>query len=258
MENVERQQNYTIMEGHELPSEGKVYDGVKVNPHIELRSMTARDEMKRLGSSSTEFKTLADIIESCMIEKPAIHVYDMTLADYEYLLHKLRVITYGHDYKMVVKCNHCNEVFEHVANLDLLMVKDFDQAIFDELQTFVLPDNGDTIKIKPQTPRILDEIVARNRASKKQAKQAEMDFTTLYQLKFAIDEVNGIKQDPISLENYINRLSGKDMMKILNNLDKINRCYGIDNTIFVDCPECGGEIETFFRLGQEFFRPTTI
>ena len=55
MENVERQQNYTIMEGHDLPSEGKVYEGVKVNPHIELRSMTARDEMKRLGSSSTEF-----------------------------------------------------------------------------------------------------------------------------------------------------------------------------------------------------------
>ena len=55
----ERQQNYTIAEGYELPSKGLIYEGVSVNPHVELRSMTARDEMKRLNSSTTPFKTLA-------------------------------------------------------------------------------------------------------------------------------------------------------------------------------------------------------
>ena len=75
MENFEntRQTNYTIAEGYELPSKGKIYS-VAVNPHVELRSMSARDEMKRLSPSSTQFKKLADIIEGCMIEKPAIHV----------------------------------------------------------------------------------------------------------------------------------------------------------------------------------------
>ena len=43
--NSERQNDYTIMEGYELPSKGKIYSE-NVNPHIELRSMTARDEMK--------------------------------------------------------------------------------------------------------------------------------------------------------------------------------------------------------------------
>ena len=99
---VERQTDYTIMEGYELPSKGKIY-AENVNPHIELRSMTARDEMKRLSPSSTPLKTLADIIEDCFIEKPAIHVYDMCLGDYEYLLHRLRIVTYGDSYKSV--CN---------------------------------------------------------------------------------------------------------------------------------------------------------
>ena len=62
----EKQTNYTLMEGYELPSKGKIYDE-PVNAHIELRSMTARDEMKRLAPSTTPLKTLADIIEGCML-----------------------------------------------------------------------------------------------------------------------------------------------------------------------------------------------
>ena len=73
-----RQTGFTIMEGYTLPSKGKIYSE-NVNPLIELRSMTAREEMRRLSPSSTPLKTLADIIEDCCIEKPAIHVYDMSL-----------------------------------------------------------------------------------------------------------------------------------------------------------------------------------
>ena len=64
MATTNRQTDYTIMEGYELPSKGKIYSE-NVNPHIELRSMTGRDEMKRLSPSSTPLKTLADIIEDC-------------------------------------------------------------------------------------------------------------------------------------------------------------------------------------------------
>ena len=36
--------NYTISEYFTLPSEGKIYD-TKVNPQINLRSMTTQEEM---------------------------------------------------------------------------------------------------------------------------------------------------------------------------------------------------------------------
>ena len=77
---AERQTNYTIGEGMDLPSKGLIYNK-PVKSYVELRSMTARDEMKRLAPSTSQFKTLADIIEGCMIEKPAIHVYDMALGE---------------------------------------------------------------------------------------------------------------------------------------------------------------------------------
>jgi hypothetical protein len=123
----ERQTNFTIMEGHELPSKGLIYDK-KVNPHVELRSMTAKEEMQRLAVTSAPLKNLADIIESCMLEKPAVHVYDMAIGDYEFLLHRLRVVTYGNKYKITVGCPHCGHLTETELNLDALEIQEFDQA----------------------------------------------------------------------------------------------------------------------------------
>ena len=253
----ERQTQYTIAEGYELPSKGKIYN-VAVDPHVELRSMSARDEMKRLSPSSTQFKKLADIIEGCMIEKPKIHVYDMALGDYEFLLHKLRIVTYGPKYKMGLSCPHCLEAFEADADLEQLTIIDFDEDKFNELQTFVLPKSGDTIKIKFQTPHMLDDIELQTKEAKRKFKSADVEFDLLFLLKNVIDEVNGAKMSPDKLETYINNLPAKDMVKIVNNVDALNACVGVDSKLIVDCPHCGGEVRTFFRFGSECFRPTNI
>ena len=253
----ERQTKYTIAEGYELPSRGKIYS-VPVEAHVELRSMSARDEMKRLSPSSTQFKKLADIIEGCMIEKPTVHVYDMALGDYEFLLHKLRIVTYGPKYKMGLTCPHCGASFESDADLEQLEITEFDEEKFEALRSFVLPKSGDSIKIRFQTPRMLDEIEAQTKEARRKFKGAEVDFDILILLKNIIDEVNGNKLAPEKLETYINNLPAMDLVKIINNLDELNACVGINTKLIVDCPNCGGEVLTFFRFGSEFFRPTNI
>jgi hypothetical protein len=214
--------------------------------------------MKRLSPSSSRFKKLADIIEGCMIEKPAIHVYDMALGDYEFLLHKLRIVTYGPDYKLAIGCPFCGHTFEGNANLEQLQIIDFDEEKFRALQTFQLPVLGDTVKIKFQTPRMLDEIEAKTKEMKRKYREAELDFNLFILLEAVIDEVNGIKLDPMKAENYISKLPARDMTKIVNNLDALNELIGLDASLFVDCPNCGDEVKTFFRFGAEFFRPTNI
>ena len=74
--------------------------GFKVNPNIKIRSMTTEEEMKRLGYTEQPYKMLSEIIDDCLVDKPGISTYDMCLGDYEFLLHKLRVVTYGSDYKI--------------------------------------------------------------------------------------------------------------------------------------------------------------
>lgn len=253
----ERQTKYTICEGSELPSKGLIYDK-PVASHVELRSMTARDEMKRLSPNTSQFKTLADIIESCMIEKPAIHVYDMALGDYEYLLHRLRIVTYGDEYKLYLRCPHCGEEFDPVAHLEELRIKEFDLDKFNEARTITLPKCGKTVTIKFQTPRMLDEIEAKTKEMKRKFKEATIDFNLLVLLESVIDTIDGVKPSGPNLETFINQLPALDMMKIVNSVDTLNSLVGLDNLLTVDCDKCGGEVRTSFRFGSEFFRPSNI
>ena len=255
----ERQTNYTIMEGYELPSKGLIY-GTKVDPHVELRSMTARDEMKRLSPSTTPLKTLADIIEGCMIEKPAIHVYDMALGDYEFLLHKLRIVTYGEDYAVTLRCTNpdCGHVFDYTMKLGSLLLKNFDIDEFNELKTFTLPETGKLISLNFQTPRYLDEKDARVKELKRRFKNVTIDFETLVKMTMAIETVDGNALPQKELETFIQNLPAKDMAKILNSMDKLNAYIGIDTTFYASCPNCNEEVKSFFRFGPEFFRPTNI
>ena len=254
---TERQTNYTIGEGLDLPSKGKIYSK-NAPSQVELRSMTARDEMKRLSPSTTQFKSLADIIEGCMIEKYPVHVYDMALGDYEYLLHRLRIVTYGDEYKLVLRCPYCGEEIETIAHLEELEIKEFDLEKFNAARTITLPRSGHTVTLKFQTPRMLDEVESKTRDMKRKFKSAEVNFELLTLLTSVIDTVDGTKMDLVRLEGFIDKLPALDMTKILNSVDTLNSLVGIDNRLTVDCPKCGGEVRTTFRFGQEFFRPSNI
>ena len=247
---TERFTNYTIGECAELPSKGKIY-GDNIPAVVELRSMTARDEMKRLSPSTTQFKTLADIIEGCLIEKLPIHVYDMALGDYEYLLHRLRIVTYGDEYKMSIRCPFCGEYVDTVAHLEELEVQEFDQSAFEAVRTITLPKSGSTVTLNFQTPRMLDE-------NETKVKDYKRRFNLLVTLISAIDTVDGLHLDSVKIENFVNKLPALDMTKILNAIEELNSLVGIKNSIVVDCTKCGGEVPTSFRFGSEFFRPTNI
>ena len=252
-----RQTDFTIMEGYTLPSKGKIYD-VSVNPLVELRSMTGREEMRRLSPSSTPLKTLADIIEDCCIEKPAIHVYDMSLGDYEFLLHKLRIVTYGEDYRVSLRCSECGELIDTVAKLDQLSVKEYDEEQIRDLQTFSLPMSGHTVSLNFLTPRRVEDMEVKAKDMKRRYKTATIDFDTLVRAMCNIDTINGEKKNEHDLETFVTNLPARDLQKILNNIDKLNQQIGLDNILYLTCPKCGEEVTTFFRFGPEFFRPSTI
>lgn len=254
---MERQTDFTIMEGYTLPSKGKIYE-TAVNPNVELMSMSARHEMRRLSPSNTPLKTLADIIEECCVEKPAIHVYDMALGDYEFLLHKLRIVTYGEDYKVSLRCSGCGESIETIAKLDQLNVKEFNEDEIRNLQTFTLPKSRRMITLNFTSPRMVEEMDVKVKDMKRKYKTATIDFETLVRLLTHIDLVDGEKKPETELDNIITNLPALDLQKLLNNIDKLNQQVGLENILYLTCPKCGEEITTFFRFGPEFFRPSNI
>ena len=244
--------DYIIAEDYTLPSKGKVYNK-EINPHIRLRSMTTREEMKRLNHSDKIYKNLCDVIDDCLVEKPGISTYDMCLGDYQFLLHKIRIVTYGPQYKTSITCPFCGCTNERTINLEDVEVKEYDGEL-DKYLEFDLPRTGKHIKLKLQTPRMLDEIEARAKELRKKQPNSEPAF--LLSIQAMIDTVDGQKLDVIKLEDFVTSLPMMDVQYIIKHTEKINEMVGVDTSVRDTCDVCRLEHSGSFRITSEFFGPT--
>ena len=244
----------TIVENYTLPSKGLIYK-TPFNPEITLRSMTLAEEMRRLQSSDDAYRPMSDVIDDCIETKLPISSYDMCLGDYQFLLHKLRIVTYGPDYKLTVLCPRCGAQNELNINLDALKAIELPDN-YQEMMEITLPRSNDVVKIKFQTPRMLDQITKERKDMKKQFPDLKGDPTMLLTLQNVVDEVNGRKMSKLALQEYIKNLPMLDIQYLLQMSSKLSDCVGVDPIIEYTCEECGGEEKASFRFTPEFFTPT--
>lgn len=245
--------NYTIQETFTLPSKGKIYD-VNINQDVTLRSMKLMEEMRLTSPSPYEYKNMCDVIEACMVDKPAVHVYDMCIGDYQFLVHKLRVVTYGNMYKFATKCTKCGTWTTQELNLDELEVLEYDEE-FDKLKTITLPQCGMQIELNFTTPRMLDEI-ERKRTERLAKDPEQLDPRLELVLKSVIAKVDGKILPYVSLENFINQLSMKDINYIIKSSDKLNGRIGVDTTFGCQCSKCRANYLATFCFTPEFHSPS--
>lgn len=246
--------DYIIKESYTLPSLGKVYN-VAVNPEVSLRSMTTEDEMKRLSPSDKPHKLICEIIDDCLVEKPGISAYDMCLGDEQFLLHKLRIVTYGSDYKTQSTCPFCGCVTEKTINLESLAVKQYSDDLLSCLE-FDLPKTGKHIKLKMQTPRMLDEVEAQKKELLKRYPHLVGEPAFLFRLMSLIESVDGVVLDPMKLEDFARTLPMMDTNYIMQKADKALKGIGLELSLDFNCSVCGLDYKGSFRTTQEFFGPS--
>ena len=247
--------NYSIAEEGTLPSLGRVY-ATKINPVIKLRSMTTEEEMKRMAPSDRQYKNLCEVIDDCMVENPGISSYDMCLADYQYLLHKLRVVTYGSEYRASSTCPYCGSVNDTVINLDDLAVETCDLDSLNKYMEFELPKSKNKIRLSLQTPRAIDEVTVRNKELRKKSKGKAPDSTLVLTLVSLISTVDGEYLDPIKKEEFVRNLPMMDTNYIMKHAQKLVESFGINPTVINDCPVSGLDYTSSFRFSSEFFGPS--
>ena len=247
--------DFTISNEFTLPSKGLIYDP-QIQPVIKLRSMTTEDEMKRLGHSERPNKILCDIIDDCIVgNKPAISSYDMCLADYQFLLHSLRIVTYGTTYKLGSVCPYCASQNTHELDLSELEVREFS----DDLRKYMeitLPTTKKLLKLRPQTPHSLDDIAIRKKGSQKKGVETTSDMSLLYTLETIVDTVDGEHFDSFRLQNLLRKLPMADTNYILQSAKMLNEFMGLSTDLTFVCPECGLDYKSSFRITSEFFGPS--
>ena len=246
---------YSIAEEFTLPSRGKVYS-TNVKPTVKLRSMTTEEEMKRLSPSDRAYKNLCEIIDDCILDDPGISVYDMCLADYQFLLHKLRVVTYGADYPVATVCPYCKNANENVINMNDIEVTEYNHEEFAKYFEFELPVTKKRIKLRLQTPRMIDDVTERNNELRRKSKGKSVDSAFLFSLESLIETVDGQVLDPIKREDFVRSLPMMDTNYIMKHGEKLVESFGVDNTLHFTCPLCGLDYTSSFRITKEFFGPT--
>ena len=244
----------TILESAYLPSKGLIY-GEHINPEIQLRSMTTNEEMLRLTHSERQYKILCDIIDRCIVgEKPGISSYDMCLGDYQYLLHKLRVATYGNIYKLDTLCPICKTINTIEVDLDSFPVLSYSEDL-DKYFKFTLPGCKKEIEIRLQTPRSIDDINIKVKEFKKNNKDSDIDPTLLYTIQSLIAKIDGMIPSPMQMDSFLRDMSMRDTNYILKCAEKLNAKVGRDTTLSVTCKGCGVDYDSPFRITPEFFGP---
>lgn len=248
-------EDYTISESVTLPSGGHIYD-TPVRAEFRVRSMTTEDEMKRLSPSDRTYQTLCEILDDCILgERPGISSYDLCLGDYQVLLHKVRVATYGPEYPLEALCPYCQSPVKVVVDLDQLEVQGYNQGI-QEKMIVMLPVSKKKVKLRFQTPRILDNVELRAREVRSKNPELKEDFRYLLSITSAIDLIDDRKVEPHKLEAWVRQLPQRDTNLILRRVSKLNQEIGIKTTLEAKCGGCGGGFTIPFRYNTEFFGPT--
>lgn len=247
--------NYTIQNEFTLPSLGKVYDR-EINPNFKLRSMTTVEEMKRLNHSEKPNKNIAEILDDCLIDKIGISAYDLCIPDFQYMLHKLRLVTYGPTYKLSSTCPWCGSNVTNTVDLEDLKLVEFDDNTFSKYLEFELPVTHKIIKLKMQTPRILDNISTKVKDTRKKNPEFEGDPAFLFTLEALIDTVDGETFDRFRMMDFVRKLPMMDTNMIIQSGEKLNEAFGLDKSLEHTCSVCGLDYTGNFRATTEFFRPT--
>ena len=248
--------DYTIANTFTLPSKGLVYSK-KINPEVTLRAMTTAEEMKRLNHSDRSYKPLADVIDACIVNDIGISAYDLCIADYQFLMHKLRIVTYGTDYKTITKCPICLSENHHTLNLEKdLDLIEFDEDLYNRCSNIILPVTKKSIKIRMQSPRMIDDISLQVKEVKKHQKSNSQDPAFLITLYNLIETVDNNKYADFELEEFIQNLPMRDTNYILKAAQCLNTFFGLDSVIIENCDLCGLDYTTSFQVTSEFFGPS--
>ena len=245
----------SIKETFTLPSLGKPYGIAGFSPKVTLRSMTTEEEMKRLSYTDDEFKLMAEIIDDCILEEMPISSYDMVLGDYEFLLHKLRVVTYGATYKMQDTCPLCQQKVVTTTDLEGIEVHEFDEEEVGKAMEVTLPVSKMRITLAFQTPRSLDLIKEKAKSLRKKTNDQHTNFEFMYRVISYISKVDGYEKSDLELESMVRKMQMKDIYYILDKGAELGRKVGIDNVVTAKCDSCGYEFVTRFQYQPTFFRP---
>jgi len=248
--------NFVQAELVQLPSHGKLYQNCDSEElrsgHISLRPMTVREE--EILTTSKFLKTGSAtrmVIQNCIAGDADAN--DILLFDSNYILFKLRQMSYGDDYSFKIKCDNsaCEREFEHKIAISKLAFEELEEEM-EEPIVIKLPVSKYTVKAI--YPRLMhsEAIYVRNNSRNKST--YDFDKTRVDNLVVTTVEILDNKGKPISPKDWEDFYEALPAMDRAELTAKTKLDTGIDKLSGVKCPYCGTDYSGSIPIGVEFFR----
>lgn len=245
-----------ITESCDLPSKGILYGG-ELGSTLELRAMTTLEERMRL-SGENFWSTMIAILNRCKVNTD----FDMkNLVDFDFLavLVKLRIISYGNNYKAQSRCLKCGKDQIVNVNLDELKVTKLEDDFVEPFEIGPLPVSGDVLGCR--FLRLYDH-VAISKESESWAREHPNDkfnnpeYTRT--MERTIVTINGAKLNDIQKRHYVETMVGADSSVFHDKIE--NMFYGIHRLGTSKCEEkdCGSPVLYQIAPSESFFRATPL
>lgn len=244
-----------IQETYEIPSKGKIYTDMEVPSQITLRAMTTVEEKMRLSGQGLD--VIPKLIKACIVEPDGLDVGKMKMFDIQYLMYKLRTVTYGSEYETEIRCPHCGTVKKITIDLDDIPVNYLDDD-FPGLVIGPLPVSKDTIECRALSVDDYSNIAKEAKRIKSKFPGYVGDPEYILMLQNRILKINNETVKPNMIQKYVESMNMKDVRYLETKYDEILGNIGLDTEMIDTCDVCGEEINYQISTGPEFFRPTNF
>lgn len=247
-----------ITEEFLLPSSDRLY-GSNFDGNVTLRAMTTLEERMRVGAQSF-YPIMVSIVNECIVDnKNPDGTYKLdssafTLFDFDAICVKLRIMSYGPEYKTYARCPICGEIFKYTADLRECEFSFLPDDFSEPYDIGPLPHSGDTLGCR--FLRVKDRIDIDKKAQEILSKNPKYLGRPEYTLEMErrIMTVNGDSIDPIIVSKYVENMISMDSDYYHQFIDK--DYYGVIRVGTTPCQNegCSGHAIYTVKSDSEFFR----
>lgn len=201
---------------------------------VKIRPFKYEDERRLRSATSISESTeiIEDLINACM---QGASLRDVTLADKNFILYKLRELSYGDEYQIEVGCGGCGSENELVVRLSDL---DCNRATPDmpNPRPVHLPDSEVEVQVR--------HLMARD-------EQLFSNPEDLTENLWKVTESVGGHNDRMVIQSFLKECTARDISYLRNKV--FDSDLGIDNNVKYRCNSCGSEQKIELPITEAFF-----
>lgn len=242
------QQNSPLVETVKMITKGLIPE---IPKEITIRAIQRKDKKKLLMGNVDD--PLLSLLQECIVAPNNFNVYNLLGFEAEYLLYRLRVLTYGADYTFKEDCPYCrhlNDVNIDLSNIPIVDVPDDFTITFD----ISLPVSGDVLTCKLLTEGEKININKSAKQFKEEAGNQTADIDMIWESR--IIAINGdSKIAPIEISQYLDNMNDYDSEYFMEYYVQKEGNYGLQTKLKFNCDNCGKFVESNMPSIYTFFRP---